>query len=66
MNRYDSYKDTDIPWVGNIPNHWDLSLVGRHFEIGRGRVISKVEIQDNKGDYPVYSSQTSIMVNWEE
>ena len=59
MKRYDSYKDTDIPWVGNIPNHWVLSLVGRHFEIGRGRVISKVEIQDNKGDYPVYSSQTS-------
>jgi type I restriction enzyme, S subunit len=59
MKRYDSYKDTEIPWVGNIPNHWDLSLVGRHFEIGRGRVISKVEIEDNKGDYPVYSSQTS-------
>ena len=59
MERYDSYKETKLPWIGNIPNHWNLSLVGRHFEIGRGRVISKVEIEDNKGDYPVYSSQTS-------
>ncbi|MDE2439336.1 MAG: restriction endonuclease subunit S, partial [Patescibacteria group bacterium] len=29
------------------------------FEIGRGRVISKKEIQANPGPYPVYSSQTS-------
>lgn len=29
------------------------------FELGRGRVISKDEIEANKGDYPVYSSQTS-------
>lgn len=59
MDRYESFKETKLPWIGNIPNHWNLSLVGRHFEIGRGRVISKVEIEDNKGDYPVYSSQTS-------
>lgn len=29
------------------------------FELGRGRVISKEEIEKNIGDYPVYSSQTS-------
>ena len=52
-------KDSGVEWIGEIPSHWNLSLVGRHFEIGRGRVISKVEIGDNKGDYPVYSSQTS-------
>ena len=28
------------------------------FELGRGRVISKNEIEKNKGIYPVYSSQT--------
>ena len=26
--------------------------------ITRGRVISKMELQENAGDYPVYSSQT--------
>lgn len=29
------------------------------FEIGRGRVISQVEIRKSAGKYPVYSSQTS-------
>lgn len=33
--------------------------LGNLFSLGRGRVISKEEIQHNKGTYPVYSSQTS-------
>ena len=28
-------------------------------ELGRGRVINKQDIENNQGDYPVYSSQTS-------
>jgi type I restriction enzyme, S subunit len=59
MSKYDSYKESGVEWIGEIPSHWNYSKVGRHFEIGRGRVISKIEIDDNKGDYPVYSSQTS-------
>ena len=59
MKKYESYKIISEPWIGNIPSHWIKSRVGRHFKIERGRVISKEEIQDNIGDYPVYSSQTS-------
>ena len=33
--------------------------LGNLFSLGRGRVISKEEIQHNKGTYPLYSSQTS-------
>ena len=24
MKRYDSYKDTDISWIGEIPSHWEV------------------------------------------
>lgn len=34
-------------------------FIGDIFELGRGRVISKDEIRENIGEYPVYSSQTS-------
>ncbi|MBU4511574.1 restriction endonuclease subunit S [bacterium] len=34
-------------------------LISDIFNLGRGRVISKNEIKDNIGNYPVYSSQTS-------
>jgi len=59
MKKYQSYKTESEEWIGDIPLHWIKSRVGRHFKIERGRVISKEEIQDNLGDYPVYSSQTT-------
>ena len=42
-----------------VPEGWKNLLVNRVFEIGRGRVISKDEIRDNFGSYPVFSSQST-------
>jgi len=50
------FKKTEI---GEIPEQWSVKKVSDLFEIGRGRVISKIEIQKNPGPYPVFSSQTS-------
>ena len=38
---------------------WKNAKVEELFFLGRGRVISDREIQENLGKYPVYSSQTS-------
>lgn len=38
---------------------WDMVKIGEVCELGRGRVISKKDIENNSGIYPVYSSQTS-------
>ena len=59
MEKYQSYKLEPELWISEIPIHWKKSRVGRHFKIERGRVISKEEIQENLGEFPVYSSQTS-------
>ena len=37
---------------------WDMVKIEELCELGRGRVISKQDIEKNKGIYPVYSSQT--------
>lgn len=50
-------KDSNIDWIGQIPNHWEVKRVKDLFVISRGRVISKEELLDD-GKYPVYSSQT--------
>jgi type I restriction enzyme S subunit len=42
-----------------VPEGWKNLLVNKVFEIGRGRVISKDEIRDNFGPYPVFSSQST-------
>lgn len=51
-------KESGVEWIGKIPNKWERIRVGHLCELGRGRVISNEEILDNKGIYPVYSSQT--------
>ena len=42
-----------------IDTKWELVKISELCEVGRGRVISKNEIEENVGSYPVYSSQTS-------
>lgn len=58
MNKYQKYKSSGVDWIGDIPEHWVVATVGRVSNLGRGRVISNVEIGENEGQYPVYSSQT--------
>ena len=49
-------KDSGIEWIGEIPENWDLPKVKQLFYIGRGRVISQLDLEGS--GYPVYSSQT--------
>jgi type I restriction enzyme S subunit len=58
FKKYESYKQIEFKNVGDIPEHWESSTVGRLCFISRGRVISTEEIGENEGEYPVYSSQT--------
>ena len=55
---YTNYKESNILFVGKIPSNWIVRSMRSLFIFGRGRVISNEEIADNKGEYPVYSSQT--------
>lgn len=54
-------KNSGIEWIGEIPNNWEVNLVKNIFDITRGRVIAKTEIEEEfmEGYYPVYSSQTA-------
>lgn len=57
MKPYEKYKDSGIDWIGEIPEHWKVGKVKQLFKVGRGRVISTEDVNE-KGKYPVFSSQT--------
>lgn len=50
-------KNSGVKWLGNIPKDWEIRRVKELFDIKRGRVIAKEEMDDSY-PYPVYSSQT--------
>ncbi len=29
MNRYESYKDSGVEWLGEVPSHWEVSTLGK-------------------------------------
>ena len=56
---YDTYKDSDIPWLGDIPEHWEVRRLGDMFFINAGGDIKKENMsrnKDNKFKYPVYAN----------
>lgn len=54
---YDKNKDSQHKCLNAIPLDWIETKVKHLFNIGRGRVISQLELNPD-GLYPVYSSQT--------
>lgn len=33
MKKYDSYKDSGVEWIGEIPEHWDMTRIGFQSEL---------------------------------
>jgi type I restriction enzyme S subunit len=44
MKQYDSYKDSGIEWIGEIPSHWEVKRVGSVFS-QRNEVVSDTDYQ---------------------
>lgn len=59
---YSNYKDSGIPWVGPIPQHWGKARLKALFAFVKGRnasLYTREFIGENPGGYPVYSGQTA-------
>jgi len=51
MNKYDSYKDSGIEWIGEIPSHWEVKRLKRLAKICNGQ--DHKNVWDENGDYPI-------------
>ncbi|MDP3699308.1 MAG: restriction endonuclease subunit S [Hylemonella sp.] len=51
--RYPAYKDSGVPWLGEVPTHWDICALKRIADLKSGESITAEDIED-EGDYPVF------------
>ena len=54
-------KDSNITWLGNVPNGWNKIKLKKYYDFEKGKnasIYTKEYIGENIGDYPVYSGQT--------
>jgi type I restriction enzyme S subunit len=58
MAGYKPYQQTNLVGLEYLPSKWEVKKIKHLFSLGRGRVISQEELEED-GIYPVYSSQTN-------
>ncbi len=44
MKNYDSYKDSSVEWVGEIPSHWGISRLANNGKFYKGKGVSKADL----------------------
>ena len=65
-------KDSSVEWIGMIPKHWCLRKLNHFYTYQKGSMGQKSTssyLDENSGEYPVYSGQTSnngILGTWND
>ena len=55
MRTYDSYKDSGIEWIGEIPRHWKVIKLKYEYKIQKGRIPKIVYDESKEGLVPYLS-----------
>jgi len=69
MIKYDTYKESGIDWIGEIPSHWEVGKVSHLFSFSRGLPITKQDLRDEGipcVNYGEVHSKYGFRVNPEE
>jgi type I restriction enzyme, S subunit len=53
MERYDSYKDSGVEWIGEIPSGWRKSKIKYHFNLLSGFPFNSEEITNEEREFPI-------------
>ncbi|SEF82848.1 restriction endonuclease subunit S [Nitrosomonas ureae] len=57
--RYESYKDSGVEWLGEVPEHWEIASLSRLFSIKAGGDVKTEffsEFQTENHPYPIYTN----------
>ncbi len=53
LNPYPAYKDSGVPWLGEVPAHWEIRRLKTLCSMESGNGITAMSIEPT-GEYPVY------------
>ena len=65
MKTYDSYKETGVEWIGEIPSHWDFGEMRYQLSNNDGGVWGKDVENENDGTVVIRSTEITIDGNWD-
>ena len=65
MKIYNSYKETGVEWIGEIPSHWDFGEMRYQLSNNDGGVWGKDVENENDGTVIIRSTEITIDGNWD-
>ena len=63
MERYKEYRDSDIPWIGLVPSHWDMLAGKKLYLKNDGGVWGEDPINDGNDTIVLRSTEQTIEGN---
>src|SRR5690554_3338360 len=55
MNKYQSYKDSGVEWIGKIPSHWNMKNLKYSYNIQKGKLPKRQEEEPFEDSIPYLS-----------
>lgn len=59
MERYDSYNDSGVEWLGQVPSHWEVSKMRAHFSERKGLSETGTELLLSVSEYKGITPSTN-------
>ena len=61
IHPYPAYKPSGVPWLGDVPEHWDISAVKNWYRIQLGKMLQTVRETPNDTEVPYLKA---VHVQW--
>ena len=56
LPRYESYKDSGVQWLGEIPSHWDMTTLKFECDVRDGTHDTPEYVSFDENTYPLITS----------
>lgn len=48
FQKYETYKESGVEWMGEVPKHWEVSLIKRQYQVTLGKMLKSNQTSPNE------------------
>ena len=48
FRKYEEYKESGVEWLGEVPKHWEVSLIKRRYQVTLGKMLKSNQTSPNE------------------
>ena len=52
FKKYAGYKESGVEWLGEVPKHWEISLLKRRYQVTLGKMLKSKQTAPDETEEP--------------